>query len=239
MHEFMMPLDEPAHTVSLRENLFDLSDDTSLDEACASVFLGGLALVRNKDGFPLGLLDAGLALRWVGRGPGLSERALRRLGLDSAPPPGQERLSHRAHQLIPVATAGAAAPLSHLLIGVLSDGVLLPYALLFENRFVGFISATTVSDLLTRYFRSRGAPALDAYFNLFRSGARGQSLIDPLDPGGGGGAMTCWCCPDDLNGTKPHRVDGRRLSRRRAPGAYYCPDHRATVITKSVGCLSC
>jgi hypothetical protein len=211
-------LDVPVLQFALTEHIIELGDDMMAREACERVLTRGIALVRrNEDGFPLGLIDARLALRWLDE---------------------EFRLSERVSHLISVVTAAPHYPMRTILLDVLSDGVPHWYALLEQKCLVGVLPPSIVSDCLIHFLKGNQEGA-GHYFEMFHNGERGQTLIDSVDPSGGAAQPPCFCCPDVYSGQKPHRVDGKMVSMPDAWGSYYCPYHKRTRINKDLTCTLC
>jgi hypothetical protein len=251
-------LDSPISQFA-QQDICELKTSMNVSAACQQVLMKGVGVVRNDEDFPLGVLTGALALRLLGQQGSLSPDFV-----EQSFPAGalleQEATqadyvvvwperSHRSAQqqeatladyvgeLSSVGTTPAHIGLRVILNVVLTNGIIPWFVLMEVRKSVGVVSPTTIAQALTHHLRSRGEESLH-YLRAYRSGrAYDPGFIDVTDPNPNLNPPTCFCCPDDYQNQKPHRLARKQLTRD-AKGDFLCPYH-GQKITPSVDCTLC
>ncbi len=214
----LSPYQAPVMESQKVERVFDLDVDGDFGDACRRVLTGEVGVVR-RGGFPLGVLDFGLALRFA-RDP------LILLGI--------------IRHLAPVGLCAPHVPLGIVLHGLLDDGVI-PWLVISEERkslaaIPPLVLAAHLVELLKGQVEEGGGARL-----LRHSGKKyleSLSYVDPQDPSGGG-PPKCYCCPDAWSGKQPHRLVRSQLNDRDDWGYFLCPNHTQTRVAVSLTCADC
>jgi hypothetical protein len=199
------------------KEFIEVSDEEDVSEVCLQVFTHGLHVVQNSDRFPLGVLDYEVATALLGK-------------------PGP--LSTWVASFAPICVCSPQTQVRDVMFALQEFGLVPWFLLQAEEKIVGLIPSTWIFYNLGQYFRQRPERARRFWTNLKPKtlfDTLDRSLIDPVIPPS---QPLCYCCPNQFNNQKPHRLQPVDV-RVDANGNYVCRYHTSQRVIPSIGCTAC
>jgi len=189
-------------------DFFEIDDSADVADVCRRVLTEGVGLVKNQDDFPLGIFDLDVAARLIGK---------------------EGPLSTHTRSLVRIAIAPPETDVRTLMSALQEIGGVPWFVLMKEGRYSGLVTPIAILGRFLQHFREEPEQAI-AFWSNHRN-----SLIKAPNPAS---PKFCFCCPQSLDGKKPHRVEMNDVITN-VSGDEVCPHHQPTEVFPSLNCTAC
>jgi len=190
------------------DEFIELSENTNVADASIRVLTEGTAIVKNEEAFPLGVLRREMAARLVQK---------------------EGPMSEYLRWLAPVAISPPETKIKVIMSVVQRLGFVPWFILRNEQAYAALVKPTSIIKIFAQYFEGRPAHARNYWTNVR------TSLIDaPTDDD----QSICYCCPEQFNNHKPHRVEEEDVEVD-DNGDSVCPNHPSRLVVPSLDCSDC